>query len=158
MSEREFTPEQETQHEMSETARQAIANFQEAKLTQDPQRRRELVAAFLNDVKQLTEGVTPARPFYRAPDVQRFERMLLEQPDEGEYLPVGSGTAGQRIRFSETHPDTEESSPDTNTRWMYYIMPSESNWEYGGELWQRFVDNFGDWIVDLEQRLTKKEG
>ncbi|MCX6722114.1 MAG: hypothetical protein NTY04_02905 [Candidatus Staskawiczbacteria bacterium] len=154
--------------EMSEVGKRIIKLFQEAKKAEGKDRERLLQEFY--DV--LIRAVTPGDKRYHDVSNEHLENVIMGGPGPNHCLWVGSGTAGSRIYFNEEiyvpegkdpakyGPDLELvdgdqlKSTDKKPRWMWYPKPAKGgDWAHGHQFWERFMENFGDTTIDLQQKL-----
>ena len=167
-------PEQfKKETELSSEVRDLILTFQKAKEARTEDEQNMLLEQFR---LKLLKIVIPEGEGLPSENVQRLRKVLLEGSQNiSNYIPVGGGTDGQRIWFRsqitvkgegeldrlgkganvEPFQDTYAlDSKDDKPRWMAYYEPEGSSRGYGERYWKRYMEAFGNQVIDLLQELT----
>ncbi|MBI4049196.1 MAG: hypothetical protein HY395_00035 [Candidatus Doudnabacteria bacterium] len=134
--------------ELTPQAKELIGLFQRARNSASPQDKTALLREFVNKLHEL---ISPGRSTW-TPDDQ-LSGIIVEGVDKSP-IPIHTGTNGQRIYFSRNKPyDGTEKSADGKVQWMFYPEPPKDD-RYGGrEFYNRFLENFGDEIVDMLRKI-----
>ncbi len=172
-----YQPDQPEKHwELTPEAKEVFALFQRAKQTQDE---KEQLALFKDFHTKLVRLLTPSQetPLIKVSG-ERIKKVVLGL-DPFNYIALGGGTGGQRIFLEKwvtiyndrdkaerlgkgaereiyTENEITLKSADGKPRWMKYPKPSGGDWHFGERYWNKYIEVFGDEIVDLEQEVESK--
>jgi hypothetical protein len=145
-----FTPD--NQRELSPDAKEIIGLFQKAKATENKEEQIVILRKFADKLNQMI-GVEK-RHFTWTPDKQ-LAPLIIDGSDKSPF-PISTGTEGQRIYFSSKKPyELKEKSSDGKNKWMFYPEPPADDQYHGEIFYRRFIEQFGEEIVDMSQELNK---
>lgn len=169
----------ESKLEMGPEASEIILLFQKAKEATDEKERLKLLEEFKVKLVRLVAQAT--RTIAEDQELPPILVTGVKKYSGDNIIILGGGTSGQRIFFknkievydqqkaerlgkdakrteftwskgkpNELFEITLESA-DGQPRWMAYYKPEGGDWKFGERYWKRFVEVFGDDIVDLIQ-------
>jgi hypothetical protein len=160
------------QREMSREVKALILTFQKIRSSKDENEQLKLIEEFHT---KLLDIVTPDGENLPNDSPERLKKVLdgREMPATS-YISVGSGTDGQRIWVQshviiENQEDAERlgkdaksesvfgnielESVDGRPRWLKYNKPEGTSWPIGKRYWERYIEKFGNPVVDLLQEI-----
>ena len=130
--------------ELGKDAQEVLTLFHQAKASFDPKKRLGLLRKMADKLAVLIDD--PGKNF-PVPD-NNLDRLILNGVNpNSDYLPIGTGTSGERVYFLSRHPESNLKSSDGKVRWMFY--PWNENKKFGRIYYERFLNQFGTDIVDL---------